>query len=97
VRILQLLRTPVADFDATFDLVDAQTGQILNVLQAFNSQVEFVREMRNDLHQRLMQWDDLLGKWEALDASRSPEAEALIKESYRFAAYHFPQQQRWRR
>jgi hypothetical protein len=97
VRILQLLRTPVGDFDATFELIDAQTGQILNVLQRFNSQVEFVREMRNDLHQRLMKWDDLLAKWEGMSAARSPEAEALIKESYRFVAFHFPQMQVWKR
>jgi hypothetical protein len=97
VRILQLLRTPVGDFDATFELVDAQTGQILTVLQRFNSQVEFVREMRNDLHQRLMKWDDLLAKWEGIGSARSPEAEALIKESYRFVAFHFPQMQSWKR
>jgi hypothetical protein len=97
VRILQLLRTPIGDFDATFELIDAQTGQILNVLQSFNSQVEFVREMRNDLHQRLMKWDDLLAKWEGMGAARSPEAEALIKESYRFVAFHFPQMQSWKR
>jgi len=97
VRILQLLRTPIGDFDATFDLIDAQTGQILTVLQRFNSQIDFVREMRNDLHQRLMKWDDLLAKWEGMTATRSPEAEALIKESYRFVAYNFPQTQSWKR
>ncbi len=97
VRILQLLRTPIGDFDATFDLIDAQTGQILTVLQRFNSQIDFVREMRNDLHQRLMKWDDLLAKWEGMSTARSPEVEALIKESYRFVAYHFPQTQSWKR
>jgi hypothetical protein len=97
VRVLQLLRAPAAEFGSTFELIDGQTGQILNVLQKFTAQVEFVREMRNDLHQRLLKWDELLAKWEGLSASRSPEAEALIKESYRFAAYHFPQQQSWRR
>jgi hypothetical protein len=97
VRVLQLLRAPALEFDTTFELIDAQTGQILNVLQKFTAQVSFVREMRNDLHQRLLKWDELLAKWEGLSASRSPEAEALIKESYRFAAYHFPQQQSWRR
>jgi hypothetical protein len=97
VRILQLLRAPIGDFDATFELFDAQTGQILTVLQRFTSQVDFVREMRNDLHQRLMKWDDLLAKWEGMTATRSPEAEALIKETYRFVAFHFPQMQSWKR
>jgi hypothetical protein len=97
VRILQLLRAPVADFDATFDLIDVQTGQILGVLQSFNSQVEFVREMRNDLHERLMKWDDLLAKWQGMSTTRSPEAEALIKETYRFVAYNFALGQSWKR
>jgi hypothetical protein len=97
VRVLQLLRTPAADFDATFDLIDGQTGQILGVLQSFNSQVDFVREMRNDLHGRLMKWDDLLAKWDGMSTARSSEVEALIKESYRFVAYNFPQGQSWKR
>jgi hypothetical protein len=97
VRVLQLLRPPAEDFDVTFELIDGQTGHILTILQKFESQVSFVREMRNDLHQRLMKWDELLAKWEGLGTARSSEAEALIKESYRFAAQHFPQMQSWRR
>ena len=97
VRILQLLRTPIADLDATFDLVDVQTGQILGVLQSFNAQVEFVREMRNDLHMRLMKWGDLVAKWERTSTTRSPEVEALIKETYRFGACNFPLEKSWKR
>jgi len=97
VRILQLLREPSAEFDTTFAFIDAQTAQILVVLQKFDEQVKFVRDMRDDLHCRLMKWDELLAKWEGLEVARSPQAEALIKESYRFAAHHFPQMQKWRR
>jgi hypothetical protein len=97
VRILQLLRAPAAEFDATFGLIDAQTGQIINVLQKLNEQINFVRSMRDDLHHRLMKWDELLAKWSGLEIVRSPEAEGLIKESYRFVAHHFPQVQSWRR
>jgi hypothetical protein len=97
VRVLQLLRTPVAEFAATFGLVDAQTSEIMNILQKYDVQVNFVREMRDDLHFRLRQWDELIAKWAAMELIRSPEVEALIKECYRFAAYHFPQQQSWRR
>ncbi len=97
VRILQLLREPSAEFDTTFEFIDAQTAQILVVLQKFDEQVKFVRDMRDDLHCRLMKWDELLAKWEGLEVARSPQAEALIKESYRFAAHHFPQMQKWRR
>jgi hypothetical protein len=97
VRVLQLLREPSAEFDSTFDFIDTQTAQILDVLQRFDEQVKFVRDMRDQLHCSLMKWNELLAKWEALEVVRSPEAEALIKASYRFAAHHFPQMQNWRR
>ncbi len=95
VRVLQLLRAPIAEFDATFDLIDAQTGEILNLVQTFDAQVEFVRESRDDLHCRLMKWDELIAKWQALEMLRSPEAVSLIKETYRFAAHNFPQMRSW--
>src|SRR6266404_5825863 len=72
VRILQLLREPSAEFDNTFDFIDAQTAQILDVLQRFDEQVKFVRDMRDQLHCSLMKWNELLAKWDALEVARSP-------------------------
>jgi hypothetical protein len=104
VRIQQLLRPPLSDFEATFNLVDAQTSEILNILKKFEAQVGFVREMRDDLSFRLRLWDGLIERWgqntltrpgQAL--ARTGEAEALIKETYRFAAQNFLQGQTWRR
>jgi hypothetical protein len=105
VRILQLLRPPLADFDQTFSVVDAQTSEILNILQMYDKQVTFVRQMRDDLSFRLRIWDDLIEKWNNHQANlrpgqglaRSPEAEALLKETYRFAAQNFLHAQNWRR
>lgn len=105
VRIQQLLRPPLADYDATFALVDAQTGEILNILQKYDHQVTFVRQMRDDLNFRLRLWDALLEKWNShqenvrpgMPLARTVEAEALIKETYRFAAQNFLQGQSWRR
>jgi hypothetical protein len=106
VRILQLLRPPLGDFDATFSLVDAQTSEILNILQKYEAQVGFVREMRDDLSFRLRLWDPLIERWSGLAQAltrpgqalaRTAEAEALIKETYRFAAQNFLQGQSWRR
>ncbi|HZS85734.1 MAG TPA: hypothetical protein VFA50_22900 [Stellaceae bacterium] len=97
VRILQLLRAPLAEFDANFGLIDAQTSEILNILTKYNAQVGFVREMRDDLHYRLSEWDALLEKWGARKIERSMEIEGLIKETYRFAAQNYPLTQNWRR
>jgi hypothetical protein len=97
VRVLQLLRAPVSDLDATFGLVDVQTADIMSILKNYDSQVNFVREIRDDLHFRLRDWHGLAGKWAALELVRTSESEALIKETYRFAAHNFPQHQSWRR
>jgi hypothetical protein len=97
VRVLQLLRSPLADLEATFGLVDAQTSDVMSLLKNYEAQVNFIRELRDDLHFRLRNWHDLCAKWSALELVRSGASEALIKESYRFAAHNFPQQQSWRR
>ena len=54
------------------------------------------RQMRDELHMRLMTWDPIIEQWEMLDPVRGADAEAAIKELYRFVARHFPQQQNWR-
>ncbi|MDB5408584.1 MAG: hypothetical protein JWL84_3496 [Rhodospirillales bacterium] len=97
VRVLQLLRAPIADLDATFALVDAQTADIMSILKNYDSQANYVREVRDDLHFRLRDWHGLSDKWAVQELIRSSESEALIKETYRFAAHNFPQQQSWRR
>lgn len=97
VRILQLMRGPLAELDGQFGLVDAQTSEIMNILRKYDAQVAFVRETRDELHFRLRDWDEMIKKWQEMEMVRSSEAEALIKESYRFVAYHFPQHQSWRR
>jgi uncharacterized coiled-coil DUF342 family protein len=97
VRILQLLRAPLTEFDSTLQLVDAQTSEILNIMTKYNAQVSYVREMRDDLHYRLSQWDDMIEKWSERKIERSMEVEALIKETYRFAARNFPLTQKWKR
>jgi hypothetical protein len=97
VRILQLLRAPLSEFDATFGLIDAQTSEILNIMTKYDAQVSFVRETRDDLHYRLSEWDQLIEKWGAHKIERSMEIEMLIKETYRFAAQNYPMMQNWRK
>jgi hypothetical protein len=97
VRILQLLRNPLQDFDQSFGLIDAQTSEIMSIMNKYNAQVSFVREMRDDLHFRLRQWDSMIEKWGERKIERSMDVEALIKETYRFVAQNFPLSQNWRR
>ncbi len=95
-RIRSLLMRPTEEFENAFAQVDAMTGEILPVLRKFDAQVQFIRQNRDDLHTRLMAWDPIFVIWETMEPVRGPDAEAAIKELYRFVARNFPQRQDWR-
>jgi len=95
-RVRTLLLRPTEEFENIFAQVDAMTGEILPVLRKFDAQVQFIRQNRDDLHTRLMIWDPIFAIWERTEAVRGAEAEAAIKELYRFVARYFPQRQDWR-
>jgi hypothetical protein len=95
-RVRSLLMRPQGEFDSLFAQCDAMTGEILSVLRNFDAQVEFVRDMRDDLHTRLMKWDEVIAQWRGLDVVKGENQENAIKAMYRFVARNFPQRQDWR-
>lgn len=94
-RMQVLIRPPVANFDTMFGQVDAQTGEILSVVKNLQAQFRFIREMRDELHFRLMLWDEMIDQWSSTPVEKSPEIETLLKETYRFLARHFGQAVEW--
>lgn len=94
-RMQVLIRSPLANFDNMFGQVDAQTGEILSVVKNLKAQIRFIREMRDELHFRLMLWDDLTDSWTGIPVEKSSEVELLLKETYRFLARHFGQAVEW--
>lgn len=96
VRMQTLSLPPIADMEQRFAQVDAQTGEILAMLKAFEKNVAYIREMRDDLHQCLMPWDELLEEWEAAEADKTPAFEALLKKTYHFLARKYAQVSMWK-
>jgi hypothetical protein len=96
-RVRTLLLRPQDEFDTLFAQCDAMTGEIVAVLKKFEAQVEFVRDMRDELHTKLMKWDDVIEVWKPVEPARGERTEFAIKEIYRFAARNYPQRQDWRR
>lgn len=94
-RMQVLIRAPLADFDSMFTQADAQTGEILAVLRNIGAQTKFIREMRDELHHRLMLWDEMINPWAAVTVERSPDIEALLKDTYRFLARNFSISNDW--
>ena len=94
-RMQVLIRAPVADFDSMFTQADAQTGEILAVLRNIGPQTKFIREMRDELHNRLMLWDEMINPWSAITVEQSGEMESLLKDTYRFLARNFAVSNDW--
>jgi hypothetical protein len=95
-RMKVLLREAITDIETVFDIVDAQTCEVMTVLRNFNLHVDYIREARDDLHRRFMDWDDIIEPWQSeAGTERTDEVEQLIRQSYRLLAQKFPQTQEW--
>ncbi|WP_145749917.1 hypothetical protein [Nitrospirillum amazonense] len=96
-RMMALVKQPILDFEDIFGQLDAQTSEIMAVLKSYDSQVAFIRRMRDELHTRLMLWDDMIYAWDGEPLERGPELEARLKKTYQFLAQHFLVTKVWQR
>lgn len=94
-RITNLIRRPLTELQGIFDQVDGMSGEIVSLLRNMIRQIEFIRECRDELHQRMMLWDEMIVKFSTVQVDRSPENEALMKELYRFLARNFIVEKPW--
>lgn len=78
-----------------FDQVDAQTGEILAMLKNIDNQIDYIREVRDELHRRLLPWEDILPIWKTVFVVKSEENLARIRELYQFLAPRFMQVNEW--
>ena len=97
MQMQKLFRTPMVEFKTIFDQVDAQSGEILALLRNLDSQIDFTRKQRDELHCRIMDWDYLLAKWTDVAIERSTANENLIKHTYRFLAQRYLKTNVWKR
>ena len=58
------------------------------MLKTYN-QITFIREMRDDLHQKLMIWEEIIAKWEIDMSQKSKGIREAVRSTYRFVAYNF--------
>jgi len=96
VRRARILILPATQsFVGLFEQVDAQTCEIVSVLKSYDSMVKFVREMRDELHQRLIMWDEIIPIWDIGLKRRHDSIREAVRATYRFVAFHFPQTHDW--
>jgi hypothetical protein len=97
VRVRNLMRHPVAEFSEMLMQVDAQTSEILALLRNMDVHVTFIRETRNELHWRLMAWDEVITAWQDYDPVQNEQAERLVRSLYRLLAPLYATGAVWRR
>ncbi|MEI6985958.1 MAG: hypothetical protein WCK65_07510 [Rhodospirillaceae bacterium] len=97
IQMQKLFRTPVVEFQTIFDQVDAQSGEILALVKNLQSQIAFTRRMRDELHSRVMDWDDMIERWRTVEIERTTANENLVKHTYRFLAQRYLKTSVWKR
>jgi hypothetical protein len=94
-QIGKLFIIAVNDFSTRFMEIDAQTGEIISVLRNLESQVLYIRDKRDDLHIRLMAWDELLQDWRKIDVGVSYQLVNELGRVYQFLAPRFMKVDDW--
>lgn len=94
-QVARLGLRAVDEFKAAFLEVDAQTGEILSVLRNLESQIAYIRDKRDDIHAKLMAWDELLGEWDKVEIKMSPDKPELLRRTYQFLAPRFMAVKDW--
>lgn len=96
-QALKLIQAPIQEFNAIFQQIDAQTGEILALLKTFDSQVAFTRQMRDEIHERLFDWDELIEKWGEATPTKGQYIETCLKQTYRYLCQRHLPSQVWKR
>lgn len=96
VPVLEFLKTAIKQFGEKFEEVDEMSRDIMESLKSIVTQTRIIQDVRNDLHCRLMAWDEILPQWDAMEPRRSAAAENLLRETYRFLAPRYLQADEWK-
>ncbi|MFM2130697.1 MAG: hypothetical protein RL477_2243, partial [Pseudomonadota bacterium] len=94
-RCNSLFEKPIKEFFEKFVEFDTYVVDLTSILKRFDAQVNFIRGERDAFRQIYLLWQPLLDRWEKFGGGRGEEGEALIRETYRFAAQHYVQTVDW--
>ncbi len=94
-RMKSLIRKPMEKIDTYFLQADAQTSEILVALKNFNATVNFIRDIRDEIHGNLMDWDRYLADMDSMNLERLRANEAKLRTLYGFLARTYPESKTW--
>lgn len=94
-RMKALIRKPLTQIDVYFVQADGQTSEILTALKNFTATVNFVRDIRDEIHGSLMDWDRYIADMEEMPLERLRKNETKLRALYGFLARTFPESREW--
>ncbi|MDA0342527.1 MAG: hypothetical protein O3B74_13120 [Proteobacteria bacterium] len=94
-RVKVLMGPPIKDFRKFFHEADNRTNDVVAMLKSFSQQLIDIRKMRDELHQRMLIWDEAIEHWEFDLSYKSKASRGAVQFTYRFVAHNFPQSQDW--
>lgn len=94
-QVSRLGGAALAQTQARFDELDAQTGEVMAALRNADSQRTFIRSNRDWLYRSLRAWEPILGLWEAASLEFDPDTMALVQRTYQFLAPRFMPVREW--
>jgi hypothetical protein len=95
--VIRLMKKPVSDFQTNFDLIDAQTGEIMTVLSKLDVQRQYVRDLRNELYVRFEAWQEIVDQWRDVDPLYPQDFNIsnALRDIYRFLAQRYMEPDKW--
>jgi hypothetical protein len=93
--VARLMERALADFTGQFEQADAQTGEIMAVLKNIDLQKSYIQDTRDQLHVRLMAWEDVLDDWALQAPKKSQNAVDLLHKTYHFLAPRYMPVDEW--
>ena len=85
------------DMRDQFDVIDAQTGEVMAVLRNAEQQIVYIRQQRDSLHTVLLEWGGILSTWEKLPAGEGESFWQVLGDTYHLLAQHHMPESAWRR
>ncbi len=96
-RTILLAERPVSELEKRLAAIDARSAETLEALRHVAAHIKLIRETRDAVHAQMMKWDAVLDAWADVSPVPGPETHLLVRNTYRFAARHFPVGTTWTR
>lgn len=95
--VIRLMKKPVAEFKSTFDLIDAQTGEIMTVLSKLDVQRDYVRGLRDEMYARFEAWKEIIDQWDGVDPLYPQDFNIAngLRDLYQFLAQRYMAADEW--